>query len=493
MKMKKLILPYLLSFFSVYSIAQKSVTQTIYFKSNEYELSKVQKSQLAEMFFDEVIQSIQINGHTDSVGSHVANLELSKKRVEAVTNYFEELGIDRSNIQMQYFGESQPVQSNKNEAGRSANRRVSVALIYLQKKESDEMVVEVQEDSLVNIDPVAIQLDNSQLYRKLGFQNKVQEFTIYPFRDTALQTADGLIFYFGKNAFETSCANDVQIQIIEYNNRQSMLQGNTQTMSNGKQIFSVGMFDIRAFCEGLPVDLKNKNTYAVMVPIEKNTIPFRNVQCFYGERDSLTEEVNWIVDSSGQVKNYRGSLLCGGAIASTDKRICFLKKWFMSRRRKLSRAQKVEIARRREQIQNRMKSVDFNQIGALPRSDLSYYVFQPRKMGLVNYDIFWKENTKNLIVQRVKIDQTITHDTDVKMVFKRRKSLVSPTKVTPEYFEFADIPKGEIVFLVGLKMDESDLPQLGIQKVTTSNDEVHISLEDITSIEEMDRRLRVVN
>jgi outer membrane protein OmpA-like peptidoglycan-associated protein len=67
---------------------------------------------------------VEINGHTDNVGTDEYNLLLSERRARAVAVYLEELGVHRSRIKTTYFGEKLPIQSNSDETGRSRNRRV---------------------------------------------------------------------------------------------------------------------------------------------------------------------------------------------------------------------------------------------------------------------------------------------------------------------------------------------------------------------------------
>ncbi|HUC81699.1 MAG TPA: OmpA family protein [Flavisolibacter sp.] len=68
---------------------------------------------------------IKIVGHTDSDGSDAANLELSKKRADAVKAALaKEYSIDESRIQTDGKGESVPVGDNKTKEGKAQNRRV---------------------------------------------------------------------------------------------------------------------------------------------------------------------------------------------------------------------------------------------------------------------------------------------------------------------------------------------------------------------------------
>ena len=66
---------------------------------------------------------IEIQGHTDNVGSPEDNLKLSEERAKTVIEYLIKEGIDASRLSYRGFGESKPVASNETEEGRQKNRR----------------------------------------------------------------------------------------------------------------------------------------------------------------------------------------------------------------------------------------------------------------------------------------------------------------------------------------------------------------------------------
>lgn len=72
--------------------------------------------------------TLKLAGHTDNVGSDAANLKLSKDRAESVKAYLVSKGANPSRIEATGYGESQPIASNKTEAGRQQNRRVEFTL-----------------------------------------------------------------------------------------------------------------------------------------------------------------------------------------------------------------------------------------------------------------------------------------------------------------------------------------------------------------------------
>ncbi len=68
--------------------------------------------------------TVEIQGHTDDVGTEEYNLELSEKRAQAVKDYLVEKGIDPARLTVKGFGKSNPAEDNDTEEGRAYNRRV---------------------------------------------------------------------------------------------------------------------------------------------------------------------------------------------------------------------------------------------------------------------------------------------------------------------------------------------------------------------------------
>ncbi len=68
---------------------------------------------------------IEIQGHTDNIGSRAYNLRLGQARAESVMRYLHmahEIPLDRMGVFS--YGEERPVAANKTKAGRAKNRRV---------------------------------------------------------------------------------------------------------------------------------------------------------------------------------------------------------------------------------------------------------------------------------------------------------------------------------------------------------------------------------
>ncbi len=89
------------------------------------------KSQYAPLFNNavEVLNlnpglTVEIQGHTDSIGAASYNQKLSERRANAVKNVLVNRGINGARLTTVGFGESKPVATNHTAEGRAQNRRV---------------------------------------------------------------------------------------------------------------------------------------------------------------------------------------------------------------------------------------------------------------------------------------------------------------------------------------------------------------------------------
>ena len=71
---------------------------------------------------------IEIEGHTDNVGSDAYNQGLSERRAASVQTYLLQQRIAPSAVGTEGFGESRPVASNDSASGRQQNRRVELVV-----------------------------------------------------------------------------------------------------------------------------------------------------------------------------------------------------------------------------------------------------------------------------------------------------------------------------------------------------------------------------
>ncbi len=115
----------------VYSLVLSD--DAVKFPVNRHELSKDAQAKLTE--FAEKLKSenknvyLEIQGHTDSSGPDMYNLELGGARAEAVRRFLSKQGIALNRMSTISYGEEEPVAKNTSRKGRAQNRRVVVVVL----------------------------------------------------------------------------------------------------------------------------------------------------------------------------------------------------------------------------------------------------------------------------------------------------------------------------------------------------------------------------
>ncbi|MDX9759211.1 MAG: OmpA family protein [Bacteroidota bacterium] len=72
---------------------------------------------------------VEVQGHTDDVGSNTANQRLSERRANAVRDYMVQAGIDQNRMTARGYGEDQPLVPNDSPENRARNRRIQFRII----------------------------------------------------------------------------------------------------------------------------------------------------------------------------------------------------------------------------------------------------------------------------------------------------------------------------------------------------------------------------
>lgn len=102
------------------------VINNIYYNTNSSDLkseSFLVLEEFATYLKENPSMTIQIQGHTDNVGSASANEALSANRAYTVKAFLEEKGVDGKRITAKGFGPNKPISDNGSEEGRAKNRR----------------------------------------------------------------------------------------------------------------------------------------------------------------------------------------------------------------------------------------------------------------------------------------------------------------------------------------------------------------------------------
>jgi len=72
--------------------------------------------------------NLQVEGHTDSVGSDEFNQQLSERRAGSVRDFLVQQGVTGAAVSSRGFGKTQPVATNDTPEGRQRNRRVELVV-----------------------------------------------------------------------------------------------------------------------------------------------------------------------------------------------------------------------------------------------------------------------------------------------------------------------------------------------------------------------------
>ncbi len=86
--------------------------------------------QVVELMSNDTSFNLKLSGYTDNTGNPDSNLELSKRRANAVKNYLVQKGISGDRLSADGFGIANPVADNNTREGRAANRRVELEIVY---------------------------------------------------------------------------------------------------------------------------------------------------------------------------------------------------------------------------------------------------------------------------------------------------------------------------------------------------------------------------
>lgn len=108
------------------------VLKNVFFETGSAELKKESLTELnllKKLLEDNPSLKIQINGHTDNVGSDADNVVLSEGRAKAVHGFLTQNGIGANRLKFKGFGETSPIASNETEVGRRQNRRTEFIVI----------------------------------------------------------------------------------------------------------------------------------------------------------------------------------------------------------------------------------------------------------------------------------------------------------------------------------------------------------------------------
>jgi outer membrane protein OmpA-like peptidoglycan-associated protein len=104
------------------------ITEQVQFKSSSAVILPASEDllrQVADVFLRHTqIEKVEVQGHTDSKGGRLMNMELSQKRAESVRAWLIEAGVQAERLDARGYGPDHPLRPNDTPANRAQNRRV---------------------------------------------------------------------------------------------------------------------------------------------------------------------------------------------------------------------------------------------------------------------------------------------------------------------------------------------------------------------------------
>lgn len=83
--------------------------------------------------------NLEVQGHTDIVGTEEYNQKLSEDRAHSVTDYLQSKGIDSTRLRAKGFGTKMPIADNETDEGRAKNRRVELIPFYKEDQTAEQI------------------------------------------------------------------------------------------------------------------------------------------------------------------------------------------------------------------------------------------------------------------------------------------------------------------------------------------------------------------
>jgi hypothetical protein len=146
--------------------SEQTILSGTHFKPSTAELTaesdRVLKEVLAMLVANPDL-GLRIKGHTDNKGSAQDNLELSKRRAQAVLDWLVQNGVDAHRLKVEDFGDSRPTAASDTPENRELNNQVELATFTLKKPSAFFPVTQWEFDPVV---------DGAEVIHDFVIQNK---------------------------------------------------------------------------------------------------------------------------------------------------------------------------------------------------------------------------------------------------------------------------------------------------------------------------------
>jgi len=228
---------------SVLSQTAEQTSTRIYFAKDSYTLTEASYHLLDSLrsTIKDPAEELLLIGHTDSDADVAYNKELSLNRTRAVQNYLYDHDV-RNRIHIDWKGESKPLNTNKNEAEKTVNRRVEIVRNYREEANQIEKLAK-----------------------------PAQAFVINPKRDTILIGKEGTQIFVRAGSFVTKDPNaPIEIMLTEFYKKSDFILNNLSTSTTQDELLeSGGTIDIQAISGDEKLNLKQGASLQVVFKDKK--------------------------------------------------------------------------------------------------------------------------------------------------------------------------------------------------------------------------------
>lgn len=220
-----------------------SETLRIYFAKDSYNLTEASQLKLDSLLgtITNPAEELLLVGHTDSDADRAYNQNLSLNRTRAVQTYLFDHDV-RNRIHIDWKGESTPINANKNEMEKTANRRVEIVRNYREQANKIEKLAKPAQTYLIN-----------------------------PKRDTILIGKEGTQIYIRAGSFITKDPNaPIEIKLTEFYKKSDFILNNLSTSTTQDELLeSGGTIDIQASSGNEQLNLKQGSSLQVIFKDKK--------------------------------------------------------------------------------------------------------------------------------------------------------------------------------------------------------------------------------
>lgn len=250
---------------------------TVYFESDQYQLSSEALQVLQKLVVDVTNledYQVRIIAHTDDQGSTSYNHQLASRRAMSVQHFLQKAGILVQKTTVKSMGELDPVYSNTDETGRSRNRRVEVIVEGLYLESLQDLFGEISDYGDQNY-----QIRGDQHVKLVGQQGT----TVWIDAGSFLG-ADGM-----------PVQGAIDITLRETYDLNDIMAAGLSTSSGEQLLETGGMIYVQASANGQAVQLKPGTELLIGMPA---ALQEEGMELFYADTDPNEAVQDWVPTGS---------------------------------------------------------------------------------------------------------------------------------------------------------------------------------------------------